>query len=82
MGFLEETRSETGRVYRNKVDEIKETLSKKDCADFMEALNDITISQAAIVRALQKRGIKIGNGTISNLRRELLSNRGDINDVS
>lgn len=82
MGFLEETRSETGRVYRGKIDEIKETLSKKDCADFMEALNDISISQAAIVRALQKRGVRIGTGTISNLRREVLSNRGDINDVS
>ena len=82
MGFLDETRSHTGRVYRNKMDDIKQVLSKKDYSDFLEAMNDTTISQAAIARVLRKRGIEISKSTVSAFRQELFANRGDTNDVS
>ena len=82
MGFLDETRSHTGRVYHNKMDDIKRVLSKKDYSDFLEAMNDTTISQAAIARVLRKRGIEISKSTVSAFRQELFANRGDTNDVS
>jgi hypothetical protein len=60
---------------RTKMTEIREKLEPKDLKEFIEALETPTISQAALRRALAKRGIRIGVGTISELRRDHLRNK-------
>lgn len=72
MGFLDDARASSVRSYPNKIDQIKAVLSKKDYAEFMEAMLDPTISQVAITEALKKRGVHIGKGTISEHRRDLM----------
>ena len=76
MGLLDEVRAESNPPRRTKLDEIKETLTEEDFEEFMVAMLDTQVSQMSLVRALQKRGIHIGTGTISELRRKLL--RGDV----
>lgn len=76
MGLLDEVRAESNPPRRNKMDEIRETLNQEDFEDFIAALNDMTISQRSLIRALHKRGVHIGTGTISELRRDFL--RGDV----
>lgn len=81
MGFLDEVRHETGRVYRRRIDEIKELLSEQDYKDFMEALANPQISISAICRALKKRGVSSAESTIRTERNNILE-QGDTNDVS
>jgi len=76
MGLLDEVRAESHPPRRTKLDEIKDVLNEEDFGEFMVAMLDIHVSQMSLVRALQKRGIHIGSGTISELRRKLL--RGDV----
>jgi hypothetical protein len=77
---MDEVRAESNPPRRNKMDEIKATLSKKDCDDFLEALLDETISQMALVRALQRRGVHIGKGTISEMRRDFIRQHEGVED--
>lgn len=76
MGLLDEVRAESHPPRRNKMDEIRESLNEQDYEDFVAALQDIAISQRSLIRALNKRGVHIGTGTISELRRDFL--RGDV----
>ena len=71
MGFLDDARVNSRREYPNKLDQIKAVLSDEDYEEFLQAMFDPTISQVAITKALQKRGVHIGKGTISEHRREL-----------
>lgn len=61
MSFLNEVKSEKRSIGRRptKVFEIQEKLGPKDFKQFVVALKDPTISNAAIVRALEKRGVSI-----------------------
>jgi hypothetical protein len=81
MGFLDEVRQETGRVYRRRIDEIKGLLSEQDYTDFMEALANPQISISAICRALKKRGVNAAESTIRGERHNL-TEQGDSNDIS
>jgi len=77
MGFLDDARSATHkRVFPNKIDEIKRALSDEDFAEFVAAMQDPTISQRAIVETLKKRGVHMGQGTLSYHRRFFLD-KGD-----
>ena len=79
MGLLDEVRANDYKHNRqSKIAEIKSKLTPEDYEEFVVAISDVTISQAALIRALQKRGIKIGTGTISNMRRDLLAGGLDL----
>lgn len=82
MGLMDEVVAESNPPRRDKMDEIKEKLSKQDCQEFLEALLDVRISQMALVRALQRRGIHIGKGTISEMRRDFIAEHGGPNDAA
>ena len=81
MGFLDEVRQETGRVYRRRIDEIKVLLSEQDYTDFMEALANTQISISAICRALKKRGVNAAESTIRGERHNL-TEQGDSHYIS
>ena len=81
MGFLDEVRQETGRVYRRRIDEIKGLLSEQDYTDFMEALANPQISISAICRALKKRGVNAAESTIRGERHNL-TEQGDSHYIS
>jgi len=77
VGFLEDARNATHkRVFPNKIEEIKRALSDEEFAEFVAAMQDPTISQRAIAEALKKRGIHVGQGTLSYHRRFFLE-KGD-----
>ena len=82
MGLMDEVKAESHPPRRGKMDEIKEKLSKEDCRDFLDALLDVRISQMALVRALQRRGIHIGKGTISEMRRDFIRDNGGDDDAA
>ena len=81
MGFLDEVRQEPGRVYRRRIDEIREKVSEQDYADFIEALANPQISISAICRALKKRGVNAAESTIRTERHNILE-QGDSHDIS
>jgi hypothetical protein len=69
--FMNEVKSYQ-RTYRGgKLEEIKSKLSKDDWADFVKAMLDPAVPSVAIIRALEKQGIKISTGGISNIRARL-----------
>lgn len=72
MGLLDEVREESRPKRRTKLDEIREKLNDEDYAEFREAMLDTTISQMSLVRALAKRKVHIGAGTLSELRRAMI----------
>jgi hypothetical protein len=73
MGLMDEVRNESQPSRRNKMDEIREKLEEQDFFEFLEALMDPRISQSSLVRALQRRDIHIGKGTISEMRRQYIN---------
>lgn len=79
---MDEVKSESHPKRRNKMDEIKDKLTKQDYKEFIEAILDVRISQMALVRALQRRDIHIGKGTISEMRREFIRQHGGDNDAA
>ena len=82
MGLMDEVKSDSNPVRRNKMDEIKEKLNDEDYQDFLEAIFDVRISQKALIRALQRRNIRIGTGTMSELRQQIIRQHGDNNDAA
>ena len=69
--FMTEVKSYQ-RTYRGgKLEEIKAKLSKADWADFVQAMLDPAVPSVAIIRALDKHGIKISTGGISTIRARL-----------
>lgn len=82
MGLMDEVFAESHPRRRNKMDEIREKLNEEDLAEFRAAMLDVRVSQMSIVRALQRRGIHVGKGTISEMRREFIRDNGGDHDVS
>lgn len=82
MGLMDEVKSDSNPVRRNKMDEIKEKLNDEDYQEFLEAILDVRISQKALIRALQRRNIRIGTGTMSELRQQLIRQHGGDNDAA
>lgn len=76
MGLLDEVISEPRPARRTKMDEIQASLSDADYKDFLVALLDNNITQAALVRVLKRRGIHVAGGTISTMRRDYQQNMG------
>lgn len=73
MGLMDEIKSDERPFSpRSKREELKIKLSPEDYDEFLKALNDSNISQAAIRRALQARGIHIATGTLSIMRSGLV----------
>ena len=79
---MDEVKAESNPVRRNKMDEIKEKLNDEDYQEFLEAIFDVRISQKALIRALQRRNIRIGTGTMSELRQQLIRQHGGDNDAA
>lgn len=66
---MDEIQSDNNAIrYRNKWDEVKDKLSPEDFEDFVAAVKNPSINQAAIRRVLKSRGIHLGAGTISQMR--------------
>lgn len=82
MGLMDEVKAESNPPRRNKLDEITEKLNDEDYQDFLEAMLDVRISQKALIRALQRRNIRIGTGTMSELRQQLIRQHGGDNDAA
>jgi len=77
MGFLDDARAHEKRAWPNKIDQIRAALSEEEFGEFVAAMLDLTISQRAITMALKKRGIHMGQGTISYHRRNMLEKHND-----
>jgi len=82
MGLMDEVKAESNPPRRNKLDEITEKLNDEDYQEFLEAMLDVRISQKALIRALQRRNIRIGTGTMSELRQQLIRQHGGDNDAA
>lgn len=80
MGFLEEVKIYGTSVRRSKMTEIQEKLSAEDYAEFLDVLGDYKVSQASIVKALQRRNIHIGKGTISEMRSAYINRNMKVTD--
>ena len=65
--FLEEVRN--GKSDRTILTRLKEQMKPEDYKDFLEALNDLTISAGAIQRALSKRGYVVSTSALTATRR-------------
>jgi hypothetical protein len=63
---IEASRCKVGR--KNKIDEIMQSMSADDAADLQAALDDHSVPQSSIARALAGRGIKLAQSVISNYR--------------
>jgi len=73
MGLMNEVENdERPHSRRSKREELKAKLSPEDYDDFLKAITDPNISQAAIRRALAARGIHIATGTLSIMRSGLM----------
>lgn len=63
---IEQSKRKSGP--RRRIDEIMSELSAEDAADLQAALDDHSVPQSAICRALTKRGISLSQAVISNYR--------------
>lgn len=63
---IEQSKRKSGP--RRRIDEIMSELSAEDAADLQAALDDHSVPQSAICRALNKRGISLSQAVISNYR--------------
>ena len=63
---IEASRCKVGR--KNKIDEILQSMSADDAADLQAALDDHSVPQSSIARALSRRGISLAQSVISNYR--------------
>lgn len=71
MGLMDEISKQNRSIrFANKWEELETKLSPEDFKDFLAAINNPHISQAAIRRVLQGRGINVGSGTLSQMRNE------------
>jgi ribonuclease I len=66
MGKLKNEINEArnSRIYVTRVAEICEQLNDEDNADFLNALNDATISASAIVKVMIRRNLPISENAI------------------
>lgn len=72
MAFLNEAKAQVrNNSRRTKLDEIREKLGEKEYKEFLEAVNDKSITCAAICRALANRNIEAAANTILKARTEM-----------
>ena len=71
MGLLDDFKNEGTRPrVRCQVAVTLEIMPKSDAADLRAALDDLTVTAAAIERVLQRRGVKLSQSTITRHRRK------------
>lgn len=69
--LLEEIRTAAVRNPRPGIlDKIRGEMSEQDFADFLAALNDVSISSRAIAGVMRNRGIQVSDSWIVKYRRE------------
>lgn len=69
--LLEEIRTAAVRNPRPGIlDKIRGEMSEQDFADFLAALNDVSISSRAIAGVMRNRGIRVSDSWIVKYRRE------------
>lgn len=69
MGLMDEIQQQKRSAsFPTKWEELKTKLSPEDFADFVAAISNPHISQAAIRRVLHGRGINISSGKLSEMR--------------
>jgi hypothetical protein len=68
---IETSKRKTGP--KRRIDEIMAQLSAEDALDLRTALDDHSVPQAAICRALAKRGINLSQSVISNYRTGMMA---------
>lgn len=66
--FLNEIRQESQFKRRDRIAEILAELNETDGKDLIEALQDLTITPAQIIKALQVRGITLNGSIITRYR--------------
>lgn len=70
MSFLDECKANTRPKQPPIIDGLIAEWPKKDREDFLAACDDRTISTAAIIKVLQRRGITVSYNAIHKYRRE------------
>jgi hypothetical protein len=68
-GLLTEIKAEQPVKRRKRIDDIADQLDERDRKEFLEALTDRSIPAVAIVRVMQRRGFKLTETQVSNVRR-------------
>ena len=70
-GLLTEIKAEQRVTRRKWYDNIADQLDEHDRKEFLDALVDRTIPAISIVRVMQRRGFKLSETHVSNVRRGL-----------
>ena len=70
-GLLTEIKAEQPVKRRKRIDDIAEQLDERDRKEFLQALTDRSIPAVAIVRVMQRRGFKLSEQQVSNVRRSV-----------
>jgi hypothetical protein len=65
--FLSEIKSQRAGQ-SSRIDQIVALLGEQDAKDFIEALNDLTVRPAQIIKALQARKITLSGSVITRYR--------------
>jgi hypothetical protein len=68
-GLLTEIKAEQPVKRRKRIDDIADQLDERDRKEFLGALTDRSIPAVAIVRVMQRRGFKLTETQVSNVRR-------------
>jgi hypothetical protein len=68
-GLLTEIKAEQPVKRRKRIDDIADQLDERDRKEFLQALTDRSIPAVAIVRVMQRRGFKLTETQVSNVRR-------------
>jgi hypothetical protein len=68
---IETSKRKTGP--KRRIDEIMAQLSAEDALDLRTALDDHTVPQSAICRALAKRGLHLSQSVISKYRNGMMA---------
>ena len=70
-GLLTEIKAEQRVTRRKWYDNIADQLDEHDRKEFLDALVDRSIPAVSIVRVMQRRGFKLSEQQVSNVRRGL-----------
>jgi len=68
-GLLTEIKAEQRIPRRKRIDDIADQLDEHDRKEFLDAIVDRTIPAISIVRVMQRRGFKLSETHVSNVRR-------------
>jgi len=70
-GLLTEIKAEQRAPRRKWYDNIADQLDEHDRKEFLDAIVDRTIPAVSIVRVMQRRGFKLSETQVSNVRRSI-----------